>query len=58
MSANTDYSQTIPFMSFAELNAHQFALHFNSPNLMFAKCTAYTVYREIGTLMMLNFGES
>ena len=36
-SENTDYSQMIPFMSvlltlFAKLNAHQFALHSNSPN--------------------------
>ena len=52
MSANTDYSQTIPFMSvfinpmFAKLNAHQFPLHSNLPNLMFAKCTAYMVHNS------------
>ena len=48
MSTNTDYSQTIPFMSvfinpIPQTKCSPITLHSNSPNLMLAKCTAYTV---------------
>ena len=35
---------------FTKLHARQFALQSNSPNLMFAKCTAYMVYTYIQPL--------
>ena len=46
MSANTDNNSFLLTL-FAKLNAGQFALHSNSPNLMFAKCTAYIVYDDL-----------
>ena len=56
MYANTNHSHvyyeyyivrksTLNIALFAKLkNFHQFALHSNSPNLIFAKCNMYTVY--------------
>ena len=39
-----DRKSTLNVTLIAKLNVCQFALHSNSPNLMFTKCTMYTVY--------------
>ena len=39
-----DGESTLNIALIAKLNVHQFAFDSNLPDLMFAKCTAYTVY--------------